>query len=130
VGICTRSRTWRSPRRSPPNSGRPLPRNLSTASGWVPGGEDFAYATYEAVFMVSPGGERRTLGPAPERGWPPGSWLGFSPDGRYIGLGEFPVVAVFEVETGEVRVLYREPADGSEFISSTRAWWREEGEGR
>jgi len=93
-------------------------------AGWSHTDRSFAYATTKAAFLVSAAGTVRKFAYAPRKGWPGGEWLGFSPDDRYIGLGGWGRdVAVLEVDTGKVRVLYREPKDGSEY-ASYRKWWR------
>ena len=97
----------------------------------------FAYATPEALYIATTGGEAREVirvppagicpecetsgAPPGEWGW--GEWMGWSPDGRYIGLPDFaPVLAVIEVETGNLRILTGDVADEA-FITGAR-WLR------
>lgn len=105
--------------------------------GWHPSDPGtFAYATPAALYIASTDGEPRELlqvpaagicpdcgtdgAPAGEWGW--GDWIGWSPDGRYIGLPDFaPVLAVVDVETGDLRILTGDA--GEAFVTGSR-WWR------
>lgn len=89
--------------------------------GWHPSKPaTFAYATPEALYVATTGRDAREViqvppagicpdcetGGAPPGEWGWGDWMGWSPDGRYIGLPDFaPVLAVIEVETGDLRIL-------------------------
>jgi dipeptidyl aminopeptidase/acylaminoacyl peptidase len=89
-------------------------------AGWSPTG-GYGYATNDAVFVVSPEGRVRKLANGPRRTIA-GTWLGFSPDGRYIGLGDFASrLAVLDLQTGKVNILARETT--RQFLSY-RKWWR------
>jgi Tol biopolymer transport system component len=88
---------------------------------WSPTG-GYGYATPRAVFAVTAAGRTRRLAAAPQR-TRAGSWLGFSPDGRYIGLGDFSTrLAVVDVKTGKLRILMREHKGGGYIMN--RTWWR------
>jgi WD40-like Beta Propeller Repeat len=88
---------------------------------WSPTG-GYGYATRRAVFAVTAAGRTRQLAAAPQR-TRAGSWLGFSPDGRYIGLGDFSTrLAVVNVKTGKLRILIREHKGGGYIMN--RTWWR------
>jgi len=88
---------------------------------WSPAG-GYGYATPHAVFAVTADGRTRALPAAPQR-TRAGSWLGFSPDGRYIGLGDFSTrLAVVDVKTGKLRILMREHKGGGYIVN--RTWWR------
>lgn len=92
-------------------------------SGWHPTEESFAYADERTLFIVSVEGDAHELAAAPDTGWPVGYWLGWSPDGSYIGLGDFSKrLGVVDVETGEVRILLTEGKEGE--IFEYRKWWR------
>jgi hypothetical protein len=86
----------------------------------------FAYATPEALYIATTGGEAREVLRVPPEGicpdcetsgappgeWGWGDWMGWSPDGRYIGLPDFaPVLAVVAVETGDLRILTGDVGD-------------------
>jgi hypothetical protein len=93
----------------------------ATWAGWHPADPTrFAYATKDRLFLASVDGGSRELARAPAEGicpdcetsgapageWGWGNWMGWSPDGRYIGLPDFaPVIAVIDVETGELAIL-------------------------
>ena len=101
---------------------RVVVRGRLVFAGWAHADRSFAYATTKAAFLVSAAGTARKVGDAPRKGWPDGTWLGFSPDDRYIGLGNFSKqLAVLDVHTGKIRVLLREGKD--EFFAY-RKWWR------
>jgi hypothetical protein len=87
-----------------------------------------AYATLQALYIETTDGEAREVlrvppegicpecetsgAPAGEWGW--GEWMGWSPDGQYIGLPDFaPVLAVVAVETGDLRILTGDVGDGA-----------------
>lgn len=90
-------------------------------AGWSPSG-GYGYATDGAVHVVAENGSVRELA-APPRRTRAGGWLGFSPDGRYIGLGDFASrIAVIDLGTGKVRVLLREREGRGYFVY--RKWWR------
>jgi WD40-like Beta Propeller Repeat len=91
---------------------------------WAPSGTTYAYATTAAAYLARPGGARRKLALASglHRHWPGGGWMGWSPDGRYIGLGFFSKhLAVLNAATGQVRVLF---TDQKEFLILSPRWWR------
>ncbi|MEX0629998.1 MAG: hypothetical protein WEE67_06040 [Chloroflexota bacterium] len=106
--------------------------------GWHPSKPaTFAYATPEALYVATTGRDARQViqvppagicpdcetGGAPPGEWGWGDWMGWSPDGRYIGLPDFaPVLAVIEVETGDLRILTGDVADEA-FIFGAR-WLR------
>jgi hypothetical protein len=89
---------------------------------WAPSGRSFAYATPAAAYVARPGGVRRLLPPKPN--WPSHEWMGWSPDGKYIGLGIGTPsrVAVLNAATGQMRVL-AEGHKGKDLIWSW-GWWR------
>lgn len=98
---------------------------------WHPAGSDtFAYATPDALLIGTIHSEPTELLAVPSDGvcpecdgdgappgeWGWGTWIGWSPDGRYIGLPDFaPVVAVVDVATGELRILTSDVADAFVF---------------
>ena len=86
---------------------------------WSPAG-GYAYATPNAIFLVSRGGYTRRVA-APPRRTRAGTWIGFSPDGRYLALGDFSSqLGVLDVSTGKIRVLFRERKQ----LAYYRKWWR------
>jgi dipeptidyl aminopeptidase/acylaminoacyl peptidase len=92
---------------------------------WAPSGQIFAYATTAAAYVARPGGPRRLLAFASGRNghWPGGGWMGWSPDGTYVGLGSFSShIAVVNAATGRVRVLFKD-RKGAFSIVEPR-WWR------
>jgi hypothetical protein len=59
--------------------------------------------------------------PAGEWGW--GTWIGWSPDGRYIGLPDFSgVIGVIDIENGQLAILTTDVGDEA-FLSGGR-WLR------
>ena len=90
---------------------------------FAPTGQTFAYATTAAAYLTRPGGARRPLSPATKPNWPGSQWIGWSPDGRYIGLGNSASLglAVLNVHTGRVRFLVK---DTSSFLIWGATWWR------
>jgi hypothetical protein len=110
----------------------------ATWAGWHPDDPTrFAYATKDRLFLDSVDGESRELARAPAEGicpdcetsgapageWGWGNWMGWSPDGRYIGLPDFaPVIAVIDVETGELAILTGDV--GEEALVSGGRWLR------
>jgi hypothetical protein len=117
-------------------NGRRVIAEEATWAGWHPtDASRFAYATEDRLFLTDVGGEPRELARVPEGGlcpdcvsegapageWGWGSWMGWSPDGSYIGLTDFaPVIAVIEVASGELRVLTGDA--GSEALVSGARW--------
>ena len=96
-------------------------------AAWAPSGTQLAYATFDALWLRRPNGSVRKLADAPADGWPLGDWLGWSPDGRFIGLGTVGptetspnTIEVVDVRRGRVRTLLRAP--GTSQI--TAAWVR------
>jgi hypothetical protein len=84
---------------------RELPGMQLVWAGWSPSGHAFAYATVWMLFVDTPDGRNTRRVPAPGGHWPAGrvrnAWLGWSPDGRFIGLpGGHGLV---DVRTGRVR---------------------------
>lgn len=110
----------------------------ATWAGWHPSQPDrFAYATKEVLFLASVDGTSEELARAPAEGicpdcetsgapageWGWGNWMGWSPDGRYIGLPDFaPVIAVIDVETGELAILTGDV--GGEALVTGGRWLR------
>src|SRR5262249_48808343 len=89
---------------------------------WAPSGQTFAYATPAAVYVVGPSGARRKLASAPKPNWPAGWWIGWSPDGSYLGLGSFSdSPAVLNAATGQKPVPFADPSNG---LSVDPRWWR------
>jgi Tol biopolymer transport system component len=113
---------------------RPVASGKLVFAQWAPSGRTYAYATFTAAYVARPGGTRRKLASAPKPnhaakigGWPGGGWMGWSPDGRYIGLGtgDAPApgrLAVLNAATGQRRVLYSDRH--REFIIVDPTWWR------
>jgi hypothetical protein len=107
---------------------RPAASGKLVFAQWAPSGRMYAYATFAAAYVARPGGTRRKLASAPKPnhaakigGWPDGGWMGWSPDGRYIGLGSFSNrIAVLNATTGQIRVLFRERQGN--FVEPR--WWR------
>jgi hypothetical protein len=107
---------------------RTVARGLLNLVGWAPSGLAFAYATPRTLFVVTPDGRTRRLptmrplGPC-EVECP---WLGWSPDGRYIGFDagrtEKPPtgIQVVDVRTGRLRVL--RPLRSAYYLDIS--WWR------
>jgi hypothetical protein len=93
---------------------------------WAPSGGTYAYATPAALYRARPGGTRRLLASAPKPHWPEFAWLGWSPDGRYIGLGPGcgcdSGLSVLNVATGKISVLFRNRKN--EFWYWSEQWWR------
>jgi hypothetical protein len=90
---------------------------------WAPSGGTYAYATPAAVYVARPDGARRLLAAVSKTHWSNGNWMGWSPDGRYIGLGTCRGrLAVLNATTGQIRVLFRERK--GEFKICAARWWR------
>jgi Tol biopolymer transport system component len=90
---------------------------------WAPSGGAYAYATPAAVYVARPDGARRLLAAAPKPLGSGGRWMGWSPDGSYIGLGSCRGrLAVLDTTTGRIRVLFRERK--GEFKICEARWWR------
>jgi dipeptidyl aminopeptidase/acylaminoacyl peptidase len=102
-------------------------------AGWSPVDPDtFAYATGEALFLSIPDGQATRLVDRPteplcelcwdEGPWQVGHWLGWSPDGRYVGLGRYSgAIAVVDTTTGELLVPL--VSEEGRWIDEPR-WWR------
>lgn len=91
---------------------------------WAPSGGSYAFATTTKAYVARPARGPRLLASAPKPSWPDGGWLGWSPDGRYIGLGGCQIylgLAVLDVPAGTTRVLFKE-RDG--LYCSGQLWWR------
>jgi WD40 repeat protein len=90
---------------------------------WAPSGTTYAYATPTAAYVVRRNGARRLLASAPKPRWSGGRWMGWSPDGRYIGLGSSRnQLAVLNAATGQIHVLIRDRK--AEFRIFAARWWR------
>ncbi len=101
----------------------------------APSGETFVYAIKGKLYSSTPNGAVRELATVPDVQWQhhllllAQPWLGWSPDGRYIGLGivgqtvnrfaQEKGIPVIEVTTGKLRVLH--PL-GRAYYTSVR-WW-------
>ena len=102
-------------------------------AGWSPvDPATFAYATADALFVATPDGEPTRLLDRPseplcdvcwaEGPWQVGHWLGWSPDGEFIGLGKYcGAIAVVDVETGDLAIPL--VSDEQRSIDEPR-WWR------
>ena len=110
----------------PNRSTRLLARQPLVFADWAPSGGTLAYATPEALFIRTRDGRTRKLATAPGGHWPGGGWLGWSPDGRYIGLSNIGTgahwkllpLATVDVRTGRLRVIRTPPRSG------WATWWR------
>jgi len=91
---------------------------------WSPAG-GYGYATGKAIFLVSPTGGVRTFALPPRR-TRAGTWIGFSPDGRYLGLGDFSSkLGVLDLSTGKLHILYHERFGKTTSRNALyRKWWR------
>ena len=96
----------------------PAPSSDVVFAAWAPSGGALAYATSAALWLRGPTGAVRKLANAPADGWPIGDWIGWSPDGRYIGLATVgptesspDVVAVVDVQDRRTRTLLRTRSD-------------------
>jgi hypothetical protein len=106
-----------------PAAGGPV-REIATGAivfaGFMPDSADVAYATTAGLF-VAQDGRTRTVADAPREGWPGGDWIGFSPDGRYLGLGSFsPRIAVIDMTTGRFQLVFRERENT---LTEYLKWW-------
>ncbi len=108
-------------------SSRIVARGKLVFAAWVPFGQGLAYATTDALFLRTLDGRIRRVASAPSGGWPTWSfsWLGWSPDGRYVGFlteraGVARELSVLEVSTGRIRVIQH--AHKGESLSAI--WWR------
>jgi hypothetical protein len=92
---------------------------------WSPAG-DYGYATGKAIFLVSSTGHVRTLALPPRR-TRAGTWIGFSPDGRYLGLGDYSSkLGVLDLSTSKLHILYQERFGKTTSRNALyRKWWRE-----
>ena len=93
---------------------RVVARGRFLFAGWTPSVDTFAYATTKQLFLGPAEHRARRIAAIPRgegverKRWPPaGTWLGWSPDGSYIGLsfGQGRGIRVIDVSTGKLRVL-------------------------
>jgi len=116
---------------------RPIAEQATWAGWHLKDPTRFAYATKDVLFLASVEGTVEELARAPADGicpdcqtsdapageWGWGNWMGWSPDGRYIGLPDFaPVIAVIDVGTGELRILTGDV--GGEALVTGGRWLR------
>jgi hypothetical protein len=111
----------------PRRSVRHAARGKLLFAQWAPSGETYAYATTTAAYVARAGSAPLLLASAPKPAWPEGAWMGWSSDGRYIGLGPggcpcHAALAVLDAVTGQTRVLFRGRRD--EFWFAFEQWWR------
>ena len=107
-------------------SSRTVARGPLNLVGWDPSGTTFAYATPRKLFVVTAAGTRRlpTMKPLGACGIEC-PWLGWSPDGRYIGFDaglteKSPsAIQLVDVRTGRLRVLRPPPG----YYVGIK-WWR------
>ena len=106
---------------------RVVARGRFTFAGWAPSGETFAYATRGELFVGTAAGGIRRLAAVPGPHWryADGSgrpWLGWSPDGGYIGLsvGRERGIPVVDVRTSRLLVL--RPFGRADYVNVQ--WWR------
>lgn len=87
---------------------------------FVPNRQEIVYATARGIFLKGAGRAVKVAGP-PSGGWPAGEFIGISPNGRYLGLGNFSArVVVTDLTTGEHRLVYRDRPDT---VSLNHQWW-------
>jgi len=96
-----------------------IPGDLATPTG------GYGYATPSGIVLTSTNGRVRTL-PLPPRRTRAGAWIGFSPDGRYLGLGDFSSkLGVLDLSTGKLHILYQERSGKTASRNALyRKWWR------
>jgi Tol biopolymer transport system component len=102
-----------------------IARGVLLWADWSPTG-GYGYARPSGIVLTSTNGRVRTL-PLPPRRTRAGDWIGFSPDGRFLGLGDFSSkLGVLDLSTGKLHILYQErfgKTDSREALY--RKWWRE-----
>jgi hypothetical protein len=94
-------------------STRTVARQPLVFADWSPSGDTLAYATPKALYLRTRDGRTRRVAAARRGRWPAGPWLGWSPDGRYIGISSYGLGArwklgplmTIDVRTGHVRVI-------------------------
>lgn len=108
-------------------SSRIVARGKLVFAAWAPAGQELVYATTDALFLRTLDGRIRRVASAPSGGWPTWSfsWLGWSPDERYVGFlteraGVARELSVLDVRTGGIRVIQH--ARKGESLTAT--WWQ------
>ena len=114
-------------------SSRVVARGPFVYAAWAPSDLAFAYASTSALYVRTGDGKVRRVASAPPGGWPAWNWqwLGWSPDGRFIGLSTDirpgyaagDGLAVVDVAAGRMRVVQR--VQKGEFLYAV--WWRPPG---
>ncbi len=111
-------------------SSRVAARGPFVYAAWAPSGLAFAYASTSALYVRTRDGRVRRIASPPPGGWPAWNWqwLGWSPDGRFIGLSTDirpgyaagAGLAVVDVAAGRMRVVRH--VQKGEFLYAV--WWR------
>ena len=101
-----------------------IARGVLLWADWSPEG-GYGYATPSGIVLTSTNGRVRTL-PLPPRRTRAGTWIGFSPDGRYLALGDFSSkLGVLDLSTGKLHILYQERSGKTASRNALyRKWWR------
>jgi hypothetical protein len=102
---------------------RVVARGRLTFAGWAPSGETYAYAIGGLLFVQALGDTSKRVATVPEAYWKHRlPWLGWSPDGRFIGLGTDGQTAIrtIDVKSGKLKIL--RPL-GRRHYENVR-WWR------
>ena len=91
--------------------------------GWAPNEDALVYRIGQTLYSKSVDGQVRELATIVEDNCPYCDSLGWSPDGRYIGLSDYwQTIAVLDTTTGEVRIVFQE--EGENAFIFPLGWWR------
>jgi Tol biopolymer transport system component len=91
--------------------------------GWAPNEDSLVYRVGQTLYSQSVDGDERKLTTVFGDECPGCDSIGWSPDGRYIGLSDYwQTIAILDTTTGETRILFREEEENA-FIFPY-GWWQ------
>jgi len=91
--------------------------------GWAPNEDLLVYRVGQTLYSQSVDGDVRKLATVFGDECPGYGSVGWSPDGRYIGLSDYwQTIAILDTTTGEVRILFQE--EGENAFIFPHGWWQ------
>ncbi len=91
--------------------------------GWAPNEDLLVYRVGQTLYSQSVDGDVRKLATVFGDECPGFDSVGWSPDGRYIGLSDYwQTIAILDTTTGEARILFQEEEENA-FIFP-HGWWQ------